>query len=98
MRRLLAALGALAWLLLAPSMALAQAGTPAQALTTCASPNNSPVNGSYYSLTTNLLSQLCVQASVSGGTFTLQPATTIATTALASNLVVDAAAGTLYGR
>lgn len=53
MRRLLGLLAALAMLQIA-APALAQQGTPAQALTTCGSPNNAPVNGSYYSLTTDL--------------------------------------------
>lgn len=82
MRRLLAALGALTWLLIAPAVALAQAGTPAQALTTCGSPNNSPVNGSYYSLTTSLASRLCVDSSGS-----VQPAPAGATSTDASGTV-----------
>lgn len=42
-----------------PGAALAQTGTPAQALTACGSPSNSPVNGGYYSLTTDLNLRLC---------------------------------------
>lgn len=98
MRHLMAAFCAfalLAGLGLRPDLALAQSGTPAQALTTCGSPNNSPVNGSYYSLTTDLKSQLCVNLSGSGSVV-ISPATHAQTSALASNLVAKAAAGTLY--
>jgi hypothetical protein len=65
MRRILWAAFA-AVLLVAPERSWAQAGTPAQALTTCGSPVNAPVQGSYYSITMNTLSQLCTSASVSG--------------------------------
>ena len=59
MRRLLAVIGTLAWLLVLPTVALAQAGTPAQALTSCGAPNNTPVNGSYYSITAGLSGGMC---------------------------------------
>lgn len=62
MRYLMVAFCALliAGLIAPPNPALAQAGTPAQALTTCGTPVNSPVNGGYYSLTTDLKGNLCV--------------------------------------
>lgn len=71
MRHLMAAFCAfalLAGLGLRPDLALAQSGTPAQALTSCGSPVNSPVNGSYYSLTTDLTGRLCGSFTSPSGT------------------------------
>lgn len=94
MRRLLiAALWLLAYLSVTPSVVWAQTGTPAMALTACGTPVNSPVQGNYYSLTTDTKSQLCVNA---GGTVSLKSATHAQSSALAASLVVKASAGTLY--
>lgn len=94
MRRLLiAALWLLACLSAAPSVVWAQAGTPAMALTTCGTPVNSPVQGSYYSLTTDLQSRLC--GSISGsntGGYDSGPVQASATPANSSH-----AAGTSIG-
>lgn len=59
------ALALIAGLSASPNAAWAQTGTPAQALTTCGTPVNSPVQGSYYSMTMNTSSQLCVSTTPS---------------------------------
>lgn len=75
MRSLMAAFCALALiagLAARPDVTWAQAGTPAKALTTCGTPGNSPVNGNYYSVTTDLKSQLCVSTAGQTGTAATQ--------------------------
>lgn len=92
MRRLLIAV---AWLLAclsaAPKVAWAQAGTPAQALTACGSPNNGPVNGSYYSITTDLKSQLCINGSTTPSSSSVTGSVSAATIGASSAQVLAAA-------
>lgn len=96
MRRLLllAALVAAIWAPLFIDQARAQTGTPAQTVSSCGTPNNTPVAGLYYSLTQDTALRACGNVVISSGNFTAE--THAQTSALAASLTVKASAGTLF--
>lgn len=87
MRSLMVAFCALALIVglsASPDVTWAQTGTPAQALTTCGTPVNAPVSGSYYSVTMNTSSQLCVSTTPSSTPQPISGATSNASSGVAT--------------